>query len=47
MYAFATGIYDELNETLKIQIMMDILHAELEDIIGDDIRKFEKKGWAI
>ena len=45
--AFATGIYDELNETLKIQIMMDILHAELEDIIGDDIRKFEKKGWAI
>lgn len=47
VYAFATGIYDELNETLKIQIMMDILHAELEDIIGDDIRKFEKKGWAI
>lgn len=48
LFAYATSLYDEAGDTLKSQIMMDILHAELEKCIGpEDIKKFEKKGWTI
>lgn len=48
LFAFATKLYDEMNDTLKIQIFNDILHAELENRISSDaIKKFEKKGWMI
>lgn len=48
LYSFATKMYDEINDTLKIQIFGDILHAELEDRLSlDEIKKFEKKGWTI
>ena len=48
LLAYATGLYDEIGDTLKTQILMDILHAELENCLSEDeIKKFEKKGWAL
>lgn len=46
LYAYATEIYDELNDTIKLQILMNIIHSDLEKALPEDaVKKFEKKGW--
>ena len=48
LYAFAIGLYDELNDTLKLQILMEVIHSDLErNLSADAIKKFERKGWEI
>ncbi len=48
LYAYATNIYDELNDTLKLQIIMEVIHSDLERNLSEDaVKKFERKGWAI
>ena len=48
LYAFAIGLYDELNDTLKLQMLMDVIHSDLErNLSSDAVKKFERKGWEI
>ena len=48
LYNFAVGLYDDLNDTLKLQILMEILHEELENCVSAEaVKKFERKGWDI
>ena len=48
MYAFAITLYDDLNDTLKLQILSEILHEDLENNLSEDaVKKFERKGWEI
>ncbi|MDD5824264.1 MAG: DUF4080 domain-containing protein [Firmicutes bacterium] len=48
LYAFATNIYDEMNDTLKLQMIKDILHSDLENNTTEEgIKKFERKGWSL
>lgn len=46
LYAFATNIYDELNDTLKLQMIMEVIHYDLENNLSQEaVKKFERKGW--
>lgn len=48
LYSFATGVYDEMNNTLKLPILMEIIHSDLEnDCPAEVVRKFDKRGWDI
>jgi len=48
LYVFAESLYDEAGETLKLQILMELLHDELEKNVSEDaVKKFERKGWDI
>lgn len=48
LYGFAISLYDELNDTLKLQILMEVIHSDLErNLSADAIKKFERKGWEI
>ena len=48
LYAFAEDLYDDLNDTLKLQILMEIIHEDLENALSPEaVKKFERKGWEI
>ncbi|MBQ0004739.1 MAG: DUF4080 domain-containing protein [Clostridiales bacterium] len=48
LYAFATNIYDEMNDTLKLQIIMEVIHSDLENSLSEEsVKKFERKGWVL
>lgn len=48
LYAFAIKLYDKLNDTLKLQILMETIHSELEENFSSDVvKRFDKKGWEI
>ena len=48
MYGFAVGVYDDVNDTLKLQLLMDILHDDMENNLPEEtVKRFEKKGWDI
>lgn len=48
MYQYAVNIYEEINDTLKLQIMMESLNRDLENALPEEsIKKFERKGWDI
>ena len=48
LFAFAGGLYDDLADPVKLDILKDVIHADLETMISEDaIKKFDKKGWDI
>lgn len=48
LYAFATSLYDDKNETLKLRELMQILHEELEANMPESaVERFDRKGWEL
>ena len=48
LFAFAGGLYDEFADPVKLDILKDVIYADLEMMISEDaIKKFDKKGWDI
>lgn len=48
LYGYATTLYDERSETLKLPELMDEIHRDLEhNEPADRVRKFDKKGWEL
>lgn len=46
LYNFATGLYDSKNETLKLQILREVIHADLEENVSEEeVIRFDKRGW--
>ena len=46
--AYAQGQYDSSNETLKLQVLMDVIHDDLENSMSpEDVKKFDRKGWEL
>ena len=47
-FAFAGDLYDDLADPVKLDILKDVIYADLETMISEDaIKKFDKKGWDI
>ena len=48
LFAFAGDLYDDLADPVKLDILKDVIYADLETMISEDaIKKFDKKGWDI
>lgn len=48
LFAYSTVLYDEANNTLKLQILKEIIHGDLEaSLPGESVKKFDRKGWDI
>ena len=48
LYKFASTIYDEFDDALKLQILQETIHSDLEKTLPPDaVKKFERKGWEI
>ena len=46
LLAFAGGLYDDLADPVKLDILKEVIYADLETMISEDaIKKFDKKGW--
>lgn len=46
MYAFATELYEDMSDAIKLQILVEVLHEDLENTLSTDaVKKFERKGW--
>lgn len=48
LYTFAENIYEKNDDTLKMQVLQEILHSDMEKNVSQDvIRRLERKGWEI
>ena len=48
LFAFAGDLYDDLSDPVKLDILKDVIYADLENMVSEDaIKKFDKKGWNI
>lgn len=48
VYKFAAELYGATGDTLKLQILADKLHEDMENVLSvDSVKKFERKGWEI
>ena len=48
LYKFASTLYEDFDDPLKLQIFKEVLHGDLEKTIPPDaVKKFERKGWEI
>lgn len=48
LFKFAGGLYDDLADPVKHDILKDVIYADLETMISEDaIKKFDRKGWDI
>ena len=46
LYAYTAGLYDDLADAVKHEILKDVIYADLEKQVSEDaMRKFDKKGW--
>lgn len=46
LYAYTAGLYDDLADPVKHDILKDVIYADLETQISEEaMRKFDKKGW--
>lgn len=46
LYSFAAGLYDELADPVKLDILKDVIYADLSELVSEEaMRKFDKKGW--
>ena len=46
IYRFASGLYDELSDAVKLDILKDVIYADLSELVSEDaMRKFDRKGW--
>lgn len=48
LYAYATELYDTMNETLKLPVLQEILHSDMEQNLSyEKVKIFDRKGWDI
>jgi hypothetical protein len=48
LYAYTDGLYEDLADSVKHEILKDVIYADLESMIGEDaMKKFDRKGWDI
>ena len=46
LYAFAQALYKELSDAGKLEMLQDVIHGDLEELISvEDIKRFERQGW--
>lgn len=44
----AAEIYDKNEDTLKLQVLQEVLHSDMNNNVSQDvIRRLERKGWEI
>ena len=44
----ATELYDTMNETLKLPVLQEILHSDMEQNLSyEKVKIFDRKGWDI
>ena len=48
LFAYTDGLYDDLADSVKHELLKDVIYADLESMIGEDaMKKFDKKGWEL
>jgi hypothetical protein len=48
LYKFSCGLYDELSDPVKLDILKDVIYTDLAKLVPEDaMRKFDKKGWEL
>ena len=48
LFAFTGGLYDDLADPVKLDILKDVIYADLESVLSEEaMKKFDKKGWDI
>lgn len=48
LYTYAAGLYDELADTVKFDILKDVIYSDLSALVSEEnIKKFDKKGWEL
>ena len=48
LYTYAADLYDDLADPVKLDILKDVIYADLSQLISEEaMRKFDKKGWDI
>lgn len=48
LYKFASNLYEDFEDGVKLQVFKDVLQSDLEKSIPPDaIKKFERRGWEI
>lgn len=48
LYAYATQLYDKRNETLKLPVLQQVIHGDMEQNLPmERVRVFDRKGWNI
>lgn len=48
LYAYASGLYDELADPVKLDILRDVIYSDLSAAVSEEsIKKFDKKGWEL
>lgn len=48
IYEFATRVYDDINDTLKLPIIMEILRSDMENVSTEnEINSFDKQGFSL
>ena len=46
LYAYTDGLYEELADSVKHEILKDVIYTDLEAMIGEEaMKKFDRKGW--
>ena len=46
LYAYTDGLYEDLADSVKHEILKDVIYADLETMIGEEaMKKFDRKGW--
>ena len=46
IYKFACGLYDELSDPVRLDILKDVIYSDLSKLVSEDaMRKFDRKGW--
>ena len=46
LYKYSCGLYDELSDPVKLDILKDVIYSDLSELVSEDaMRKFDKKGW--
>ena len=48
LFAFTAGLYEDMADPVKHEILKDVIYADLEEMVGEDaMKKFDRKGWDI
>ena len=48
LYAYTDSLYDDLADSVKHEILKDVIYKDLESMVGEDaMKKFDKKGWEL
>lgn len=46
LYAYTDSLYEDLADSVKHEILKDVIYADLESMIGEEaMKKFDRKGW--